>query len=63
MGAGSGKREAICYQKITMTPPDPGKKRQRTRQERPVLVIAEGDTVRARVLQPDEQLRKKILIF
>lgn len=63
MGAGSGKREAICYQTFTMTPPDSEKKGQRTREERPVLVIAEGGTVRARVVELDEQLRKKVLVF
>lgn len=63
MGAGSGKREAICYQNLTMTPPDSGKQGQRTREERPVLVIAEGGMVRARVVDLDEQLRKKILVF
>lgn len=63
MGAGSGKREAICYQTIVVTPPFSRKKGPRTREERPVLVIAEGDKVRARILEHDGQLRKKILVF
>ena len=56
MGAGSEKREAICYETIAMAPPF-------SRAERPVLVIAEGDKVRARVLEHHGQLRKKILVF
>jgi hypothetical protein len=63
MGGGSRKREAICYQKITMKPPDSGEIKQPTKEERPVLVIAERGMVRARVLEVDEQLRKKILVF
>ena len=63
MGAGSGKREAICYQTIVVPPSFSRKKGPRTREERPVLVIAEGDKVRAKVLKHDGQLRKKILVF
>lgn len=63
MGAGSGKREAICYQTIVVTPPFSRKKGLRTREDHPILVIAEGDKVRARVLEHDGQLRKKILVF
>lgn len=63
MGAGSGKREAICYQTIVVTPPFSRKEGPRTREEHPILVIAEGDKVRARVLEQNRQLRKKILVF
>lgn len=63
MGAGSGKREAICYQEIALTPPGCPKEGPGTRECRPVYVIAEGGKVRARVLAPDEQLQKKILLF
>ncbi|HKT50303.1 MAG TPA: hypothetical protein VJV96_08390 [Candidatus Angelobacter sp.] len=63
MGAGSGKREAICYQEITMTPPNSSKEGPETREEHPVHVIAEAGKVRARVLAGYEQLQKKILVF
>jgi hypothetical protein len=63
MGAGSGKREAICYQTIDVPLPISRKEGLRTRGDRPILVIAEGDKVRARVLENDGQLRKKILVF
>jgi hypothetical protein len=63
MGAGSGKREAICYQTIAVAPPFSGKEGPRTREERPILVIAEGDKVRARVLKHSGPLRKKVLVF
>jgi hypothetical protein len=63
MGAGSGKREAICYQTIAVAPPFSRKEGLRTREERPILVIAEGDKVRARVLEHNGPLRKKILVF
>jgi hypothetical protein len=63
MGAGSGKREAICYQTIAVAPPFSRKEGSRTRKEHPILVIAQGDKVRAKVLEHSGPLRKKILVF
>jgi hypothetical protein len=63
MGAGSAKREAICYQEITMRPRDCRKQGRKITEQRPVLVIAEAGNVRARVLSRDERLLKKLLVF
>lgn len=63
MGAGSGKREAICYQTIAVAPPFSRKEGSRSREEHPILVSAEGDKVRARVLEHERPLQKKILVF
>lgn len=62
MGARSGRREAICYQEITMTSPSTNELPE-AREELPVHVIAEAGKVRASVLAGDKQLRKKILVF
>jgi hypothetical protein len=63
MGAGLGRREAICYQTIALTPAFSRKEEPWTKEDIPILVIAEGDKVRAKVLEHSGPLRKKILVF